>query len=103
MGWGGVHTTPLGSPNAETTAIFATTLCTPPISPRAFPHLLETALRIFLQDPPPYLNPCGLGRETPLLASKGGHVTEAWPVSLFRPPGLSDWFRDENTTHIGTI
>lgn len=56
----------------------------------AFPHLLETALRIFLQDPLPHWIPYCLGRGTPFPGSKGGHVTQAWLISLLHPLGLSD-------------
>lgn len=71
--------------------------------PRArIPTPSGNGLGVSLQDPPPHLNPRGLGGESPLPASEGGRVTRAWPTSLVHPLGLRAWFRDENVSRTGT-
>lgn len=70
--------------------------------PRArIPTPSGNGLGVSLQDPPPHLNPRGLGGESPLPASQGGRVTRAWPTSLVHPLGLRAWFRDENVSQTG--
>lgn len=43
---------------------------------------------------PDWLHPPGL---------KSGHLTEAWPLSLFHPSGRRDWCKDGQVTQVGPM
>lgn len=35
--------------------------------------------------------------------SKGGHLAQAWPISIFHPVGHHDWSKDRHVTQAGPM